>query len=1790
MSSDSGEIVSVVADGKLIPAPTAGLAIAKAPAKEGGSAAAKQENAVGAAAPISATVNLKPIESRLVQAHSFNGDLRDLAQTPPRKRDRPEREDPEVTPRVFERPAGISKEPPSGSGLAPAPLAPAPSPISNFLGLDFANWGAGRPPDTVGDVGPLHYIQAVNTSIGIYRKSDSAQLAAFTFDTFMSQGNFGNLCDTDNFGDPVILYDTFEDRWVITDFAFQLDGSNNVINPPGAFQCFAVSKTGDPVVGGWNFYSINLTDSLNDYPKFGIWPDGIYMSANMFAFPAGGGFQGTRVWAFNKAQMYANTPTVQVVSFKPPTAEFTLIPANARLQAGTPPAGTPNYFSVVWQFTNAVSIYKFHVDWDRISLSTFTGPDIVIAPASWIDAPSTVPAQGGNNNDTLGRRLMMQSQYANIGGVESLWNSHTIRNPTTAGVSAVRYYQTTVTGGTVAAATVQAATHAPDTTNRYMPSLAVDRAGNMMLGYSASSAALFPAIRYAGRLSTDPVNTLPQTETSLVAGTGSQNTSNRWGDYSAMSLAPDGCTFWFTNEYYIATGNNWQTRVGSFTYPSCTPVGAGGTVSGTVIATTGGAPISGATIAFGSRTTTTNGSGFYQFLSIPAGTYPSISASFPGKNSSTSMPVIVADATTTTKNFTLDTAPIAACLTDTSQSDFQTGVPTTVDQNGSPGNVTLLNAANVDQQNLSVTSSGFGFTSTAWFGQTFQPAVTGQLTRADIDLFCSGCTGTIPNITVSIRNTSGDLPTGADLATATIPGFSSGAGGFFPANFTTPPTLTAGTRYSLVLRAVSNPSAGTYAYVVSTGSPYANGRRVTSANSGGTWTGQTTDVGFVTFMNTGFAASGTQVSSLKDANPAATFTPNWTTLSWNATVPANTTLQFQVAASNSASGPFNFVGPDSTAGTFFTISGASLSQFNGNRYLKYKAYLSTTDNTVTPTVNDVTVCFTDTAPTDVTLNWFAAEGHAATANSPNGGVLLRWQTGYEVANLGFHIYREDAGKRVRVTPDFVAGSALLVGARTVLGAGRSYVWRDSQGGNADSVYWLESIDLNGFSVWYGPVRATTGQVKKPSSAQVELESKLIGELTGGADGATLPLELRATQVPMTITGLASQATIARQSAVKISVQREGWYRVSQSELVAAGLDLRGDPRLLQLLVDGQEQPINVVTEKDGRLSAIEFYGIGVDSPYTNLRTYWLTASDQPGKRIDQSDAAGSDATGGSFPYAVERRERTIYFSSLRNGDKENFFGSVIARDPVDQSLSLSHVETQSSDGATLEVALQGVSTAAHNVTVELNGSYAGMISFNGQSEGVGLFNVQPSLLREGPNALRLTSGGGPSDISLVGYIRLTYPHRYTAEGNALRFTVAGKQMVTVDGFSSPAIRVLDITNPAAVQEMIGKVQQQKSGGYAVSLNLQSAESRTLLAIAGDMSKPVSLAPNNPSSWRQPVNGASLVILSPREFFASLSSLVSLRQKQGYSVAVVDIEDVYDEFSYGQKTPQAVKDFLAYAAANWKKAPRFVMLAGDASFDPKNYLGFGDSDLVPTKLIDTQYLETASDDWLVDFNRDGLPDMAIGRLPVRSAAEALRLATKIAGYDEQRSAGTLLLVSDHNDTFDFESASNMLRGLIPRNIRIETVERANLDDASAKARLIDAINRGQIIVNYAGHGSANQWRGNILTSADAAGLTNAGELSMFVMMTCLNGYFQDAALDSLAESLLKATGGAVAVWGSSGMTTPDIQSVLNQQAYRMIFNGTPTTIGEATARAKAAVTNGDVRRTWILLGDPSMKLK
>jgi len=489
---------------------------------------------------------------------SFNKDLRDLPQKGPTDK-KPARE--------MGTPPNVG---PNGDGIdavtqgTVSSSAPAPAPSSSFAGLDLNNWGAGWPPDTHGDVGPNHYIQAVNTSIGVFDKASGSRLAAFTFDAFFQANGGTDACATLNYGDPVVLYDQVSGRWIITDFAFAGSGST-----PPYYECIAVSKTADPVSGGWWLYTV-VADSqnLNDYPKLGIWNDGIYMSANMFK--RGRSYAGAKVWAFNRDDMI-NGASLRSVAFTLGNSYFSLLPANARVTL--PAAGTPEYFMSDYGSNTSVKLWEFHVDWASPSSSTLTGPTN-FAVSSFTRPSSRIPQFGSSEGlDSLGDRLMTWLQYSNINGTESLWVSRTVVSGSAYGIRWMEVRDMSSTPSVY-----QEGTYAPDSDYRWMPSLAVNTAGDMAVGYSVSSSNMYPAIRYAGRLANDQLGVLAQTETSLIEGAGSQSGGyNRWGDYASMSVDPvDNCTFWFTTEYYTSTGNDWQTRIGSFQLSDCNGGGGGG--------------------------------------------------------------------------------------------------------------------------------------------------------------------------------------------------------------------------------------------------------------------------------------------------------------------------------------------------------------------------------------------------------------------------------------------------------------------------------------------------------------------------------------------------------------------------------------------------------------------------------------------------------------------------------------------------------------------------------------------------------------------------------------------------------------------------------------------------------------------------------------------------------------------------------------------------------------------------------------------------------------------------------------------------------------------------------------------------------------------------------------------------------------------------------------------------------------------------------------------------------------
>ena len=663
--------------------------------------------------------------------------------------------------------------------------------------------------------------------------------------------------------------------------------------------------------------------------------------------------------------------------------------------------------------------------------------------------------------------------------------------------------------------------------------------------------------------------------------------------------------------------------------------------------------------------------------------------------------------------------------------------------------------------------------------------------------------------------------------------------------------------------------------------------------------------------------------------------------------------------------------------------------------------------------------------------------------------------------------------------------------------------------------------------------------------------------------------------------------------MKIYVKEEGWYRVGQSELVAAGLDSGVDPRYLQLFTDGQEQPRVVTGSQDGRFDtqdAIEFYGRGLDTPFTDTRVYWLVAGSRPGKRIEAARASGYQEASSSFQFSVEVKERTFFFAALKNGEEESFFGSMIWTDPVDQLINVRNLDRSSSEDALLEVVLQGASDYPHDVEILLNGEEVANMLFEGQTREAVEIPISQELLMGGDNIVTLVAQGGSMDLTLVDYIRLTYMHTYTADDDTLRFTANGGDQLSIEGFNSAKIRVIDITNPAQVFEVEGNVRSRGSS-YAITINVPDAGQRTLLAFTEQTIKNVAgITTNATSAWHDRTQWADFVIIAYKDLIESVRPLKELRESQGWSVALIDVEDLYDEFNFGANSPWAMKDFLTRAYNNWALQPRFVLMVGDASFDPRNYLGFGDLDQVPTKLVSTDYLKTASDDWFVDFDNNGLPEMAMGRLPVRTAEEATIVVNKTIAYEDiAGSMSDALLVADVPDDFDFEDACNTIENLLPQDMTVSKIFRGQ--NPSARSDLLASLNRGQLLVDYFGHGSSEIWRGGLFSCPDASNLTNFPYLPFFVSMTCLNGYFQDVQIDSLAEALLKAEqGGAVAVWTSSGLTEPAGQVAMNRALILLLFNGQGLTLGEVTVGAKEGTSDPDIRKTWILFGDPTMRIQ
>ena len=309
---------------------------------------------------------------------------------------------------------------------------------------------------------------------------------------------------------------------------------------------------------------------------------------------------------------------------------------------------------------------------------------------------------------------------------------------------------------------------------------------------------------------------------------------------------------------------------------------------------------------------------------------------------------------------------------------------------------------------------------------------------------------------------------------------------------------------------------------------------------------------------------------------------------------------------------------------------------------------------------------------------------------------------------------------------------------------------------------------------------------------------------------------------------------------------------------------------------------------------------------------------------------------------------------------------------------------------------------------------------------------------------------------------------------------------------------------------------------------------------------------------------------------------------------ITFDDIFDEFNYGVLSVNSIRDFLNFARTTWQTPPQYLLLIGDATYDPRNYEGEGYLDFVPTKLVDTIYSETASDDALVDFNNDGLGEMAIGRIPAQNAAMVTIALNKTISFEQANSSQNLsrgiVFAYDNPIGYDFLVMSMGFRDQLPPGTPNVFVRRSN---TNPNAALITQLNTGPMLVNFSGHGTTGTWASPAnFRSSNVALLNNADRLSVYTMLTCLNGYFHGVGFDSLSEVLFNSPNrGAAATWASTGETTAFIQQDMGLRFYHQVGVGQITRLGDLIVDAKTVVPGGrDVRLSWVLLGDPLLKMR
>jgi len=697
-------------------------------------------------------------------------------------------------------------------------------------------------------------------------------------------------------------------------------------------------------------------------------------------------------------------------------------------------------------------------------------------------------------------------------------------------------------------------------------------------------------------------------------------------------------------------------------------------------------------------------------------------------------------------------------------------------------------------------------------------------------------------------------------------------------------------------------------------------------------------------------------------------------------------------------------------------------------------------------------------------------------------------------------------------------------------------------------------------------------------------------------------------------------------ALKISIDKTGVYAISYADFLALGLDLSVlDAQQIHMSHQGEPVSIFIAGVEDGVFGpgdALFFYAQAADGLYTRNNVYWLSLNPDGGARLNfkEGTPAPSLPQLTEFTQTVHVENNNLYSSRMPDSTNRDhlFWKQVGAGDSLDMPVTLHHV-AQTSGNATVRVMLQGQTdnpaiNPDHHTKILLNGVEIHDALWNGQAVFLQEITFDQAKLLDGVNTISLVSDevtGVTANIVYVNWLEVDYVATMSAVQDHLIFDVTGSGLynLIVSDFTQPDLLVLDVTDPLQIVPMLGAtVSADGTGGFQVQYTDQLDGSKMYYAFSfAKILKPAIIDVDLPTKrLKSPCNRADYFVIYHDSF--DINALEGVVAARGVEVMAVPVSDIYDEFSHGLPSPQAIKDFLIYAYENYTAPrPSYVLLVGDANRDTLNDLGHG-INYIPTYTFHTREMgETPTDNWFVSVSgEDSLPDMFLGRVPVRTQAELDAVVNKLFRYPLVPLDGwqrEVLLVTDN--VRDFEATSDRLieqylADYVPKRVYLGEYAEGDVDAVTQD--IVDAIDAGAVLTNYIGHGSLNLWAGEIIFNFEDVGLLdNADKLTFVVALDCQNGWFSYSqpfrgTSDSFAEVFLKADGkGAIGMFAPSGLGYSTEHEVLAGELFGRLFRENVTELGFLTTAAKiAAVSNYGISKDnlemFTLFGDPGLRLR